>query len=184
MLATYVIETVGTQEYTLGKSRFLARLADAYGQQSADDFRTLVANLESTGNFPTRTAMRSEHQTILPIGQDALYKSMFAVDPLADAQAVKVPVIMSYGEKSTSVFSDDASLVAAALGGKSEVVVAPNATATLQTIKVRPPSSPNGDPSDMSSMGGGPLIADAPRDQPTVARMVTVVGSSLGAKPA
>jgi adenosine kinase len=37
MLATYVIETVGTQEYTLGKARFLARLADAYGQQSADE---------------------------------------------------------------------------------------------------------------------------------------------------
>ena len=37
MLATYVIETVGTQEYTLGKARFLTRLADAYGQQSADE---------------------------------------------------------------------------------------------------------------------------------------------------
>ncbi|HEY7721139.1 MAG TPA: carbohydrate kinase family protein [Pedococcus sp.] len=37
MLATYVIETVGTQEYTLGKTRFLERLAEAYGQQSADE---------------------------------------------------------------------------------------------------------------------------------------------------
>lgn len=36
MLATYVIETVGTQEYTLGKASFLRRLADAYGQESAD----------------------------------------------------------------------------------------------------------------------------------------------------
>jgi adenosine kinase len=36
MLATYVIETVGTQEYTLGKERFLRRLAEAYGQESAD----------------------------------------------------------------------------------------------------------------------------------------------------
>ena len=36
MLATYVIETVGTQEYTLGKVSFLQRLADAYGQESAD----------------------------------------------------------------------------------------------------------------------------------------------------
>jgi adenosine kinase len=35
MLATYVIETVGTQEYTLGKARFLQRLADAYGEDSA-----------------------------------------------------------------------------------------------------------------------------------------------------
>ena len=37
MLATYVVETVGTQEYTLSKARFLERLAEAYGQQSADE---------------------------------------------------------------------------------------------------------------------------------------------------
>jgi adenosine kinase len=36
MLATYVIETIGTQEYTLGKARFLERLAHAYGDESAD----------------------------------------------------------------------------------------------------------------------------------------------------
>ncbi|MEP7333915.1 MAG: carbohydrate kinase family protein [Terracoccus sp.] len=35
MLATYVIETVGTQEYVLSKARFLERLAEAYGQESA-----------------------------------------------------------------------------------------------------------------------------------------------------
>ena len=32
MLATYVVETVGTQEYTLSKARFLERLAEAYGR--------------------------------------------------------------------------------------------------------------------------------------------------------
>jgi adenosine kinase len=36
MLATYVIETIGTQEYTLGKARFLERLAEAYGPDSAE----------------------------------------------------------------------------------------------------------------------------------------------------
>ena len=35
MLATYVIETVGTQEYELARARFLARLAEAYGEESA-----------------------------------------------------------------------------------------------------------------------------------------------------
>ncbi len=35
MLATYVIETVGTQEYVLGKERFLERLTEAYGPESA-----------------------------------------------------------------------------------------------------------------------------------------------------
>lgn len=37
MLATYVIETMGTQEYELGKSQFLDRLAQAYGDDAAAD---------------------------------------------------------------------------------------------------------------------------------------------------
>ncbi|HET8600329.1 MAG TPA: carbohydrate kinase family protein [Segeticoccus sp.] len=39
MLATYVIETVGTQEYELGQQRFLARFAEAYGAGAADVVR-------------------------------------------------------------------------------------------------------------------------------------------------
>lgn len=35
LLATYVLETVGTQEYTLDKSDFLKRLAQSYGDDSA-----------------------------------------------------------------------------------------------------------------------------------------------------
>jgi len=37
LLATYVLETVGTQEYVLDKSAFLDRLAQAYGDDSAAD---------------------------------------------------------------------------------------------------------------------------------------------------
>jgi adenosine kinase len=36
MLATYVLETVGTQEYTLRRGEFLDRLAEAYGDESAE----------------------------------------------------------------------------------------------------------------------------------------------------
>jgi adenosine kinase len=35
MLATYVIETVGTQEYELGRGRFLQRFTEAYGAEAA-----------------------------------------------------------------------------------------------------------------------------------------------------
>ncbi|MFP5346011.1 MAG: carbohydrate kinase family protein [Actinomycetes bacterium] len=35
MLATYVVETVGTQEYELGRRRFLERFAEAYGTAAA-----------------------------------------------------------------------------------------------------------------------------------------------------
>jgi adenosine kinase len=37
LLATYVIETVGTQEYDLGRADFLRRLAGAYGDAAAAD---------------------------------------------------------------------------------------------------------------------------------------------------
>jgi adenosine kinase len=37
MLATHVIETVGTQEYSLSRQRFLDRIASTYGDDSAAD---------------------------------------------------------------------------------------------------------------------------------------------------
>jgi adenosine kinase len=37
LLAAYVIETVGTQEYELSKAEFLERFAKAYGQPAADE---------------------------------------------------------------------------------------------------------------------------------------------------
>lgn len=154
------------------------------GQASADAFRAVVATLVSTGAFPPRESIRPEYQTLLPVGQDALYKSLFSVDPLADAPRVKVPVMMAMGEKSTSVSSDDTTRLSQALGGTSEVVVAPNATATLQALKAAPKVIPAGDPSDMSAMGGGPMIADAPRDQATLAKITAFVATSVGARPA
>jgi len=42
MLATYVVETVGTQEYELGATRFLQRFAEAYGADAADEVRRHV----------------------------------------------------------------------------------------------------------------------------------------------
>jgi adenosine kinase len=35
MIATYVIETTGTQEYRFTRDEFIARFRDAYGDESA-----------------------------------------------------------------------------------------------------------------------------------------------------
>jgi adenosine kinase len=42
MLATHVIETVGTQEYDLGQARFLERLGEAYGPAAVADVAPLL----------------------------------------------------------------------------------------------------------------------------------------------
>ena len=43
MIATYVIETTGTQEYRFTKSEFVERFADAYGQAAADEVAAHLA---------------------------------------------------------------------------------------------------------------------------------------------
>ncbi|MDQ6714968.1 MAG: carbohydrate kinase family protein [Actinomycetota bacterium] len=43
MLATYVIETVGTQEYSLRQERFLERLGEAYGADAVEEIRPVVS---------------------------------------------------------------------------------------------------------------------------------------------
>jgi adenosine kinase len=48
MLATYCIETTGTQEYRFTKSDFLARFRTAYGDMAADEITPhLIVNLKS-----------------------------------------------------------------------------------------------------------------------------------------
>lgn len=42
MLATYVVETVGTQEYHLGRESFLRRFTEAYGSDAADEIAAHV----------------------------------------------------------------------------------------------------------------------------------------------
>ncbi len=45
LLATYVLETVGTQEYELGRSDVLDRMASCYGEAAADDIAPHVKTL-------------------------------------------------------------------------------------------------------------------------------------------
>jgi adenosine kinase len=42
MLATYVIETVGTQEYVLSRKHFLERMAQSYGESAAAELEPLL----------------------------------------------------------------------------------------------------------------------------------------------
>ena len=43
MLATYVVETVGTQEYELGRRRFLERFSEAYGAQATEEIEPHIS---------------------------------------------------------------------------------------------------------------------------------------------
>ena len=48
MIATYVIETKGTQEYRFTRETFLARFKTAYGEEAAGDIATHLARITTT----------------------------------------------------------------------------------------------------------------------------------------
>jgi uncharacterized protein len=153
-----------------------------HGPASSDAYRAMIADLLANGTLPERTVMRPEFQSTLPPNQDAFFKAMFSVDPGAEAKGVKVPVLMVTGERSTAVKDVDVQRLKENLGARSESVVAVNSSSTLQQI-LAPPVRPF-DPADMDSHGLGPPVAEAPREQTSVDKIVAFIGGTVGAKAA
>ena len=143
--------------------------AATHGPESAAAFRATVATLLSTGSLPDRSAIRPEHQSVLAAGSDGMLRSLLALDPLADTGAVKVPVLIAVGGRSTGVTAADADRLNQALGGRAELVTAANAGPTLQeaaAADARPV-----DPNDHMSHGAPPPQARTTRDAGALQRI-------------
>jgi pimeloyl-ACP methyl ester carboxylesterase len=153
-----------------------------HGPVSSDAYRAMIDGLLTNGTLPARDLMRPEFQSSLPPNQDAFFKAMFSVDPSQEAKGVKQPVFMATGERSTAVTTVDSDRLSQNLAGRKEAVVAPNASSSLQQI-LAPPVRPF-DPLDMDSHGLGPPVADAPREQGTVDKVVAFLGGTVGARAA
>ncbi|MGI8807058.1 MAG: alpha/beta hydrolase [Acidimicrobiales bacterium] len=154
----------------------------SHGQASADAFRSMIDGLLASAALPPRETIRPEIQDQPSAQPGRVLQGDVLGRPLADSAAVEVPVLMVLGERSTTVSSADTERLGRALGGRSEIVVAANSSATLQQ-QLRPPVRAF-DPLDMDSHGLGPPVAEAPREQATVDRIAAFVGSSVGAKAA
>jgi pimeloyl-ACP methyl ester carboxylesterase len=147
------------------------------GKESADAFRSVIATLLSTGALPERSTIRPEHQTVLPLGQDALLKSIYGLDPVADAAKVKVPTLVVAGKQSTLVNGLDGDKLKAAL--PSAQAFTADTTASLQRVT---PALPQAfDPNDHRAHGGGRPPDTANRDEAAVSQITSYLGAKLGA---
>ena len=151
-----------------------------HGPASAEAYRAMIADLLQTGTLPARDVMRPEFQSSLPPNQDAFFKAMFSVDPANEAKGVKQPVFMVTGERSTAVKAVDSDRLSQSLAGKKDAIVAPNASSSLQQV-LTPVVRPF-DPLDMDSHGLGPPVAEAPREQTSVDKIVAFIAGTVGAK--
>ncbi len=147
------------------------------GKESADAFRSVIATLLATGALPDRSTIRPEHQTILPTGQDALLKALYALDPVAEAAKVKMPTLVMTGKESKLVSQIDGDKLKAVL--TSAQVFSADSTASLQKIT---PALPQAfDPNDHRAHGGGRPPDTADRDQAAVTQITAFLGAKLGA---
>ena len=147
----------------------------ANGKESGDAFRATIATLLATGALPERMAIRPDHQPVLPLGQDAVLRDMYAADPVADAAKVKAPALVVTGSRSPLVKPADGDLLKAALTS-SEAFTA-DTTATLQQVTAALPQS--FDPNDHRAHGGGRPPDTATRDQPAVDRITAFLRARL-----
>ena len=146
------------------------------GPASADAFRATIATLLSTGALPDRNSIRPEHQPLLPSGQDSVLRSIYSLDPPAEAAKVKVPALVVTGGQSTKVTAVDGARLAGALA--SAQVFSPGTTATLQQIT---PALPQAfDPNDHRAHGGGRPSDTATRDLTALDRITSFLSSNVG----
>lgn len=149
----------------------------AFGPASAEAFKGVIATLLATGALPDRSTVRPEHQTVLPVGNDALLKEQFSLDPVAEASKVKVPTLMMTGQKSTSVTPADADRLKTAIPSAQTFTAETNAT--FQKVIAALPQS--FDAADHRAHGGGRPPDTADRDQAALAQMTTFLTSKMAA---
>lgn len=149
----------------------------AFGPASAQAFRGVIATLLATGALPERSTIRPEHQTVLPVGNDALLKDQFSLDPVAEAARVTVPTLVMTGQNSTFVTPADADRLNAALPSAQTFTADTNAT--FQKVIAALPQS--FDAADQRADRGGRPPDTADRDQAALAQMTTFLTSKLAA---
>ncbi len=152
-----------------------ANFEASFGPQSGEAFRSTISTLLATGALPERSAIRPEHQTVLPVGQDALLRAQFTLDPPAEIVKVKAPVLVVSGTQSPLVNATDGDRLKAAL--PSAQTFNADTTATLQ--KVIPAAPQAFDPNDHRAHGGGRPPDTATRDQAAVDQVATFLRTRL-----
>lgn len=126
-------------------------LADDLANGAADEVETAeltaelrhaVDGLLTTGSLPVATALSPQLRVVLPGGEDAYLRGLFAVDPAVDAASVEVPVLVVIGGADSGVRRQDADRLLAALDGRGQVILRPHAGHTLAIAAPAEPTSP------------------------------------------
>ncbi|MDP9402578.1 MAG: alpha/beta hydrolase [Actinomycetota bacterium] len=102
-----------------------------HGELSAERLRGIVHGMMATGTLPAPESLPREYQEFFPRDQIPYLREIFSIDPPSYARELDVPVLIVRGGRATFSTAVDVGPLVEALDAKAEVLVAPEAGATL-----------------------------------------------------
>ena len=101
---------------------FIAARGDT-GREVSDQLHAIAAGLAAGGPVPPPASMSSHLRPLLPVVQEGYLRAIFGLDPVAEARAVRQPVLLVRGDKDTSTTAVDHERLRAALAPSTEELV-------------------------------------------------------------
>jgi len=96
------------------------------GGSLVDQVRTSVSALQSTGKAPAPDTLPAGLRELFPPSQEAYLQSLFLLDPVAEARAVKVDALVVRGGADQTVTAADSQRLHDALAKAADVMVGAN----------------------------------------------------------
>ena len=151
------------------------RLAAQYGPESAEQFRTLVANLLANRTLPPLAEMRTELRPLLPPDDAPYLAELYGIDPVAEAARVRIPTMIVVPANAAPY---DAPRLAAAIPGAQ--VVSSAGGPSLELVDGRPVDDLSDPLNPRHDHGAATPVTPSQRDAPTYDR---ITGFLTAARP-
>jgi dienelactone hydrolase len=153
----------------------------AEGDALAAQLQSEAAAVVTGAPVPGPAQLPSALRPIFPSGEDAFLRSLFSFDPLGVARSVHLPVLLVRGGADPSNTAADAQALVTALGARAQLMVADQASHTLNIVSMTTVAGVASSPaSHAGTMTGRAIVV---RDTATLTAVAQWVGALFKAPP-
>ncbi|MGH9278847.1 MAG: alpha/beta hydrolase [Acidimicrobiales bacterium] len=136
--AIVLVSTFGRPLADVVGDDFIAKRGDA-GKAASDQLHEIATRLAAGQSLPPPAEINSHLRPLLPPTQERYLRSVFGLDPVAEARGVKSRVVLVRGANDTSSTAVDSERLRAVLPPGTQEVVVPDADHNLGTGTRRDP---------------------------------------------
>jgi hypothetical protein len=161
---------------TIATELLATAVTPADGQEAVGQLRAAVTTLLAGGSLPDPASLETALRPFLQKADETYLRAVFGLAPATLAGQVHVPTLIVRGGQDPALTEADTDLLAVAVGSRSQVLLAPDAGATL-TITTRTDASA---PTTVATLPGGMQSMRQPTVVVTISRDVATLSNITG----